>query len=224
MTSIVYCLIPVVVHLGISTLLATLAPAIPFAEVGLLSEANRAVLTTGFSALIVLPIMVWMMRRDRSSGRVNASECRVLPHVSAMPCVGLHLLALLGGACLSYLGGRVMTWSGIYEHASNAAQESLLAASAPLAFLFLGIVVPMAEECVYRGVFLSRLWITSSANMAIVISAVLFAVGHGNLIQIVYALPMALVLGLLSARGSLSLAIAFHMGANLLTVIMYMYL
>ena len=66
----------------------------------------------------------------------------------------------------------------------------------PLGFLVVGILAPVAEEMVFRGAILRTLLACMrSPWMAIVVSAVLFGLVHGNVPQFVHALLIGLLLG-----------------------------
>ncbi len=125
-----------------------------------------------------------------------------------------------------------MTALGVYEHLNNATQQDLLSSPLAIQLIGLGILVPIAEELTYRGLLYERLqeqmafsYKQSSLGrkrvMAAVLVAGIFAVLHGNLIQMLYAFPLSFLLtGAYEWTGSLWGSIAFHMGANLITVLL----
>ncbi len=73
----------------------------------------------------------------------------------------------------------------------------------PISYPVLAILVPLAEEIVFRGAILRKLLSLTSNRyhwIAIAISAILFAIAHGNMAQILHVVPMGLLLGWLYYR------------------------
>src|SRR5699024_12227782 len=58
----------------------------------------------------------------------------------------------------------------------------------------LGVIVPVLEECLYRGVIFRRIRDMVDARKAILFSALIFAVVHGNIVQFLYAFVFGLLL------------------------------
>lgn len=81
-------------------------------------------------------------------------------------------------------------------------------------FLYVGILAPVAEELLCRGV-VQRTLLPFGKRIAILGSAFLFAVFHGNVIQTPYAFVVGLVLGYVAAEYSLAWAMLLHMLNNL---------
>lgn len=81
-----------------------------------------------------------------------------------------------------------------------------------------GIIGPIAEELMFRGVILRRLSIVSQ-RFAIFASALIFGMMHLNILQMVMAFSIGLVLGYAAVKtGSLLLPIAGHMFINMFAV------
>lgn len=81
-------------------------------------------------------------------------------------------------------------------------------------FLYATILAPFAEELIFRGVILRSLR-PYGKRFAIVGSAVLFGVFHGNLLQTPYAFLVGLVLGYVTVEYSIGWAVALHLFNNL---------
>lgn len=82
----------------------------------------------------------------------------------------------------------------------------------PLGFLVIGFLAPIAEEMVFRGAILRKL-LSSLKNpwLAIIISAALFGLIHGNLPQFLHAFPIGLLLGWVFYRtGSILPGLVLH--------------
>ncbi len=84
-----------------------------------------------------------------------------------------------------------------------------------LSILVAGLIVPIAEELLFRGVCFRALRGAFSIRAAIVLQALLFAGFHGNMLQVLYVFPVAIVLGLVYEwSGSLVAPILLHIAFN----------
>lgn len=81
-------------------------------------------------------------------------------------------------------------------------------------FLYSSIVGPVGEELLFRGYVLRSLR-PYGKRFAITLSALLFALFHGNLLQLPYAFVMGLLMGYVAAEYSFGWAVAVHMFNNL---------
>ena len=92
-------------------------------------------------------------------------------------------------------------------------------------FIAVGVLVPIAEEMVFRGAILRRLLdLTGNEKrwIAIVISAALFGLVHGNMLQGLNAFVMGVLLGWMYVRtGSIMPGVVFHWVNNSTAVLLY---
>ncbi len=97
------------------------------------------------------------------------------------------------------------------------AQASGLEQTGLIPILAVGIIGPIVEEVVFRGLIMKHLSIVIPGYGAIVIQALLFAVGHGsNILWISYALVCGLILGYVAwLTGSIRSTIIIHVIFNL---------
>ena len=82
--------------------------------------------------------------------------------------------------------------------------------------LVVGIIGPICEELMFRGIVFHRLkdWVKPQA--AIAISALLFGIYHGNVVQFFYATCMGVMLAVIYDKtGTLWISIVAHIAANL---------
>lgn len=106
------------------------------------------------------------------------------------------------------------------EHFSNASQEALFQSNLLVQIIGIGLFVPFVEELVFRGLVYGKMRRLFSFRAAAAVSAALFALYHGNIVQLVYAFPMGLLLAWSYERwGSLSAPVLLHIGANLLGIL-----
>jgi membrane protease YdiL (CAAX protease family) len=82
-------------------------------------------------------------------------------------------------------------------------------------FLYAGILGPIAEEVLFRGLIMRSLE-PYGKKFAILASAFLFGIFHCNIVQSPYAFAVGLVLGYVAMEHSLLWAMVLHMINNLL--------
>lgn len=79
-----------------------------------------------------------------------------------------------------------------------------------------GLISPLSEEIVFRGVIYNRLRRLYNPTIGIVVSGVLFGVFHGNPVQGVYGACLGVMMAYLYERsGSFRIPFLFHAVANL---------
>lgn len=107
----------------------------------------------------------------------------------------------------------------IYINHSQAAREtqeklsSILLGSSKEWFSILSVVIiaPILEEIVFRGIILQGFLKNYSITKAIIITAVLFGLFHGNIVQTPLVILLGIVLGVIYIKtGSLFMCIAGH--------------
>ena len=79
-----------------------------------------------------------------------------------------------------------------------------------------GLISPLAEEVVFRGVIFNRLRRLYNPAVGIVVSGFLFGAFHGNLVQGIYGACLGMMMAYLYERsGSFLVPLLFHAVANL---------
>ncbi len=85
------------------------------------------------------------------------------------------------------------------------------------------ITAPLAEEMIFRGYMLNTLLETFTERTAVLITSALFAVCHGEVMWMLYAMFMGLLLARVSMReDNILYCIFLHMGFNLPSVLIWM--
>lgn len=115
-------------------------------------------------------------------------------------------------------------------HADAAAADASAQAgrvSLPLGILIYGVLSPLAEETVFRGITLRRLYLLCHEKksgktaflLAAGLSSLLFGIYHGSFVQGLYAAAMGFLFCLfLALGGNLFRVIVLHGGANVMTL------
>ncbi len=115
--------------------------------------------------------------------------------------------------------GRILTaiiQKGSDLTVSNDVEDLMEGSSLWLVFLFMVIVGPIMEELVFRKLLLDRLVVFGDLA-AILVSAGIFALMHGNLYQVFYAFGVGIIFGYIYIRtGKIGYTIPMHMTINCL--------
>jgi len=109
--------------------------------------------------------------------------------------------------------------SGILESSESYQQvaSSQYAAWLPLGLVCYGLIAPVAEELLFRGIVYHELRVFLKMPAAMLVSAALFALYHGNLVQGIYAFMIGmLMVYAYEYFGDFKVPVAMHMAANLL--------
>lgn len=161
--------------------------------------------------LLAFPIFYLIVRklpsRAREKKKLPALELFYLFLVAeAFMTVGNLLGQTISNSIGSIFGFKV----------SNGTAELVLKTPIWLIFLLVVIVAPIIEEFIFRKLMIDKLS-RFGDKVAIVTSAVAFALFHGNFYQFFYAAFLGLLLGYLYCKsGKMRYTVAFHMIINLL--------
>ena len=178
----------------------------------LLSEPARSAASVTLGALCSLIPFAGMLRRDCGKDGVPVSSLTALRPSD--------FLLFFAGVFISCLSAFVIRRFGWDETGAESVQQVLL--HSPLFWQIAGpgLLVPAAEEVLYRGLVYGRVRRTLPPAAAVLLTAVLFALGHGGILQIVYAFLCGLLLGAARERsGRLTAPLLFHIGANLTSIV-----
>lgn len=170
----------------------------------------------GVAAIVTIIVMIFIIRKDNktertfgcaSNKKASFGKYWMVVLLSGMMSLALNNLILIGN---------LSSYSDAYQQVSEALYSPGLAVQ----ILCLCLIVPIAEELVFRGIVYRRIRWESRPGFAIFYSAAIFAVVHGNLVQGIYGFLMGLLLGYLYEKyGSVMAPVIAHMTANLVTVL-----
>lgn len=134
-------------------------------------------------------------------------------------------LMLLLGAALGIGLNMVFSTLGITQSSESFRETAALQFSRPFleGLLLYGLVAPVLEEVVFRKAIYGIFRRFASFTVAMVVSAALFGIYHGNVVQGLYGFLMGLVLAVSYEEYRNILApVLFHGGANV-AVYLFMY-
>ena len=206
-------LVPVLWHYLVSMIIGIWATT-----VGL--HADAAFLTC-LAALVVLPLFLWMYRKDQRMGMTARTQKIGLPECLLAAALGVLcnlVMTLAVNVLFLYLP------ASLRGNLSNASQEALFGSRFLMQLVGIGIIVPIMEEVLFRGLVYNRLTGYTKNVWALLGGAAIFALYHGNVIQILFAFPMGIVLILLyRKKQNLAAPVIFHMAVNISSILMAAY-
>lgn len=196
-------LIPILIHFLVSAGVVTV----------FVSRFDSALLTT-LSALIVLPVVCFLYWKDGQLYGGNKDKAKSRPVWTYLLII---VMAVVSNQVLSYLINLIQ----VDRVFSNAAQEALFGSGLWIQIIGVGILVPIMEEYLFRGLVYQRLKrFVRSKNAAVFLGAFIFAIYHGNMIQFLFAFPMALLMIWVYEKwGTIKAPIVFHIAVNLSSVL-----
>lgn len=177
----------------------------------ILSLTNIFLLISSVITILAL-ILIYKIKRRNYKEELQISKTK---------SVNIFYAIILGLCCWLFNSGVLSLveeaglFSSQFEYMNDIlapiSQGSIL-----ISMLTVGIVAPIAEEFLFRGVIYNTLKRKISIKWTIIIQAILFGAFHGNLVQGIYATLLGIVFGYVTYKTkSLWPAIIMHMVNNL---------
>lgn len=130
------------------------------------------------------------------------------------------LRAFLLGAAIALAWGALSGLLHLESRFPDTAGQQLFGQPLTVQLALYGIVSPILEELLFRKLLFDLIRKALPERVSAVIVSALFALWHGNIIQMMYAFPAGLILQALRAKsGRIEEPIACHMGANLTAIL-----
>lgn len=148
------------------------------------------------------------------------------PLPTANPNVGeMKIKHLIGALCICFAGMQIgsyfsniiitFTESITGKTLVNPVESSLSTGNLMISALCVGIIFPILEELLFRKLLCGKL-LPLGEKQAIIISAAIFGLIHGNLFQFAYAFLLGLIFGYVYVKtGKIIYTIIFHCIINL---------
>ena len=192
-----------------------------FCGEGWLPEEEMSTTATALSAVLGLAA-VFACDRKMAIGTLRRDNVMY----TGRSTMTLIILSLLLAVCLNIVLNALILSSGVqkidplYQQAAQTFAEGSL----PLQILAYGVLVPVAEESLFRGIvysfFKSRFNGSAKRHTAaVLLTSLVFAVYHGNLTQGLYAFLLSLAFCFVADCGGLIMSIVLHVGVNLTSLI-----
>lgn len=239
-----YILKPFVVYMVVKTvimfLLAVVIPSLPIAGIAEWVEHNSQQLSAVVNGAASLAAAVFLLNvfliETSTTGEIDIDQSipgqfvsfvktdltgarTVRKAVGLVLCVLLGITASLALNILVELASAAMGGSKtqILDSEKYEVVESIQY-SVPvwLGIVLYGIISPIVEEMVFRGVLYSRIKKFYSVTKAVVFSALLFGAFHANLPQFLYGTAMGVFIALCyEYAGCFAAPVLMHMSANI---------
>lgn len=158
-----------------------------------LSGKTSLVLLVSYIIVIFTLLVIFAVKRKSLSSYAGTSYWRVISVLSSI-CLGIAL-------------------NFITSHFAPAVEgEESVISTVLILCIILG---PFVEELIFRGVLLKMFASSVGVFFSVIITSVLFAFSHGDIVQIAYTFVLGLVLGIVRYKStSLWSPIALHMSFN----------
>ncbi|MFQ9515986.1 MAG: lysostaphin resistance A-like protein [Eubacterium sp.] len=181
---------------------------------------SQIMLVTLCSALATLPFVIFFRYRDIQREKLNNrfKKYKRVFFLKYLLIVPFGILCMLSAnyfvSILTTIMPDFMTDS--YQDTAQAIYGTEIGVQ----ILTAGIVGPVVEEMIFRGLIFNRIKKMSNVMAAALISSILFGVYHGNWVQAPYAFIIGMVCVYVYEKyKSIAAPIILHMSANLLSVI-----
>ena len=218
---------PILIHLGISVVVSICFSVVLVSgivnvtdmagEYDIVEKINHSVLYQLIITSVLSGVIAFFLyrsdQRRRKVGFLGQGE----DFVWSPPVIwfSVIILAIAGSQMLNDLI-RVLRLNEVFPYYSQMTDDTMAGQPVWLLFLTVGILAPIAEELIFRGLVFRRMKDFMKPWMAIVLSGLLFGIYHGNMIQFLYASLLGILLSLIYHRtGTLWTPILAHVVANL---------
>lgn len=184
---------------------------------------QRAAESVGVTSAVCIPAFIFLYLRWRTfpASRGQKADVSGDKNLSGYGRLALWCIAgAIAGMTLSAAWGALANAVHLDRFFSDASQR-LYASQLWQQILFAGLLAPVCEELLFRGLLFGALLnLSEGERTAALLTSVLFALFHGNVIQMLYAFPTGLILQFLFCRGdSILPCVFFHIAANLTAVL-----
>lgn len=163
-----------------------------------------------------IPIFILLFRSDMKYEKmigISANEKKPLSKYIAI--IGIAIPLVIAATNIITLSS-LSAYSEAYQETSKLLYE----ASFEVQLIGYGLIVPIAEELMFRGLIYRRFMYMGSKRRAMIFSALIFAVYHGNIVQGIYGFIVGcLAVYIYEKYGSIKAPILLHAVMNATSVI-----
>lgn len=179
-------------------------------------ESGLGIMSTGISCLILSLFFYKSIKNDVA--KENCGQYYGLHKIDSKNLLLVILSASVLAILVNIIINALLANTVFDDYASK--EKILFSGLFSMRLLVLGMLVPICEELLFRGLVFERVTILFSPKVAIVITAFLFGLYHLSIIQFVYATIMGFFMGYVYERNKNLLApIIFHATANIVVLI-----
>lgn len=186
--------------------------------------------TYALYSILFCPVYYILFLKGKKQ-RKNPSDLTKKQRTKNIPqqCLLLFSTILLGAALQLFTTALLSIISLKFPHSldsyNNIVDNSFTIKNGVIQIVTVMFIAPIGEELVFRGLTMKLLFATLDdlpegkkkwrKKTAIIISALLFGLYHGNLVQFCYAFPIGIILGFIVFQtGQLTFSMLLHMAIN----------
>lgn len=126
------------------------------------------------------------------------------------------ILCVVLGITASFAFNILVELAALHSGKYDVVEEIQYSVPVWLGILLYGIISPMVEEMVFRGILYNRFKKFFGVLRAVVFSALLFGLFHGNLPQFLYGMAMGMLMAVCyEYTGCFAAPVLMHMSANI---------
>ena len=175
------------------------------------------------SALITIPMIAWIYRKDQ--GRYEKEQESWWKYKASSGCrMWVLMLVCAVTACIAMNDILMLMNMQRLSRVYQSTEQVIYSAPRWLQMIGAGILAPIAEELVYRGMTYRRMRESLTAMQAGIFVSILFGVGHGNLPQGLYAMVLGLLLACIYEKfRNIAAPILFHIVVNITSLLFSWY-
>lgn len=193
--------------------LSTSADMETFTEELIMKSLEASVPIYLISGLAALPFLCRMMYKDMTF-RKYIGDHTALKKSTLFYCAAAGALCCLAASILVTLSQAGQVFEGYEETTQDIFSQSVL-----MQITAVGIVMPLVEEIVFRGLIYRRMKDYMKATMAMILSSLIFGIYHGNFIQAAYGFVMGLLMVFVFEKyQTLAAPVICHISSNLVTI------
>ena len=185
---------------------------------------KSAVLITGIMDAALLPLFWFLFKRDEAGRNACGAAAWRIPEKIGMNAGNAAFVAAASVLIAGVLE-LLITFIAISDPEYEIVAEAISVPPVLLQIVCVGVIGPLMEEVLFRGLIYRRLRDYVGVFWAILLSAAVFGLAHGNIIQGIFAGLFGVVLAMLYEHyGSLWAPVAAHVANNVFSVFSTKYL
>jgi membrane protease YdiL (CAAX protease family) len=182
------------------------------------SVSGEMVLLTGFGDAAVIPIAWLFMRSDekKRGGRKDYTLKRNKMGIREIILISLFAIGI--AQALNFLIALIPYEDAAYEETS---EEMFYQTGLLLQFIVIGVIGPISEELVFRGLIFRRVRDYGGFWPAAILSGLVFGIYHWNITQGIFASIMGVLFAMIYEHyGTIWASIAAHIANNIVATMM----
>ena len=180
----------------------------------MLSPWEDAVINTMLAALVTIPVLGRIFHREQ----LMRGKSLLAGGLSGKQLAGTVVFGM--SACIALNNIISISNLALYFPGFEAVSMALYSPPLLLQIVAIGLVIPVVEELIFRGLGFARLRDICGFWPAALVSALIFGLYHGNVVQFVYAGFLGFALcWVYEQTGSFLAPVVFHQAANLVSVL-----